>query len=122
MPNSPLRHLSNRAAAGDSGAVQRPLRGDRETHSVVADRDAAEQMSRKATPVDNCVCEAFNGSLRRECLSQHWFATLAEAQLVLDAWRKDYNDHRPHTTLGLQSPAVYRRAGIFEPRSVRAIN
>ena len=78
--------------------------------------------SRPGKPVDNCVCEAFNGSLRRECLSQHWFATLAEAQLVLDAWRKDYNDHRPHTTLGLQPPTVYRRAGIFEPRSVRAIN
>ena len=45
--------------------------------------------SRPGKPVDNCVCEAFNGSLRRECLSQHWFATLAEAQLVLDAWRQD---------------------------------
>jgi putative transposase len=78
--------------------------------------------SRPGKPVDNCVCEAFNGSLRRECLSQHWFATLAEAQLVLDAWREDYNLHRPHTTLGLQSPAVYRRAGIFEPRSVRTLN
>ena len=78
--------------------------------------------SRPGKPVDNCVCEAFNGSLRRECLSQHWFATLAEAQLVLDAWRQDYNDHRPHTTLGLQPPTVYRRAGIFEPRSVRALN
>ncbi len=78
--------------------------------------------SRPGKPVDNCVCEAFNGSLRRECLSQHWFASLAEAQLVLDAWRQDYNDHRPHTTLGLQPPAVYRRAGIFEPRSVRTLN
>lgn len=78
--------------------------------------------SRPGKPVDNCVCEAFNGSLRQECLSQHWFATLAEAQTVLEAWRQEYNHHRPHTTLGLQPPAVYRPAGIFEPRSVRAIN
>lgn len=78
--------------------------------------------SRPGKPVDNCVCEAFNGSLRRECLSQHWFASLAEAATVLDTWRHDYNNHRPHTTLGLQPPAVYKRAGIFEPRSVRAIS
>lgn len=78
--------------------------------------------SRPGKPVDNCVCEAFNGSLRRECLSQHWFASLAEAQVILETWRQDYNDHRPHTTLGLQPPAVYRRAGIFEPRTVRVIN
>ena len=78
--------------------------------------------SRPGKPVDNCVCEAFNGSLRRACLSQHGFALRAEAQRVLDAWRQDDNDHWPHTTLGLQPPAVYKHAGIFEPRSVQAIN
>ena len=78
--------------------------------------------SRPGKPVDNCVCEAFNGSVRRECLSQHWFASIAEAATVLEIWRQDYNEHRPHTTLGLQPPAVYRRAGIFEPRTVRLIN
>jgi putative transposase len=78
--------------------------------------------SRPGKPVDNCVCEAFNGSLRRECLSQHWFASIAEADVVLQAWQHDYNIHRPHTTLGLQSPAAYRRAGIFEPRFIRAQN
>jgi putative transposase len=62
--------------------------------------------SRPGKPVDNRVCGAFTGSFRRECLSQHWFATLAEAQLMLDARRQDYNHHRPHTTLGLHTPAV----------------
>ena len=38
--------------------------------------------SRPAKPVDNCIVEAFNGSLRRECLSLHWFASLQEAQGV----------------------------------------
>lgn len=78
--------------------------------------------SRPGKPVDNCVCEAFNGSLRRECLARHWFATLAEAQVILDAWRQDYNNLRPHTSLGLQAPAAYFRAGLYQPRSVRAFN
>ena len=78
--------------------------------------------SRPGKPVDNCVCEAFNGSLRRECLSQHWFATLAEAQVMLETWRQDYNNYRPHTSLGLQAPAAYFRAGLYQPRAVRAFN
>ncbi|MFO0328090.1 MAG: IS3 family transposase [Gemmatimonadota bacterium] len=75
--------------------------------------------SRPGNPVDNCVCEAFNGSVRCECLSQHWFATLAEAQATLITWRTDYNNHRPHTGLGLQPPAEYRRAGIYQLRTGR---
>jgi putative transposase len=49
------------------------------TRGVVLD------FSRPGKPVDNCLIEAFNGSVRRECLSQHWFASLAEAQQILDA-------------------------------------
>jgi putative transposase len=63
--------------------------------------------SRPAKPVDNCVVEAFNGSLRRECLSQHWFATLAEAQALLNLWREDYNLLRPHKGLAYQTPAAF---------------
>ena len=72
--------------------------------------------SRPGKPVDNSVCEAFNGSLRRECLSQHWFASIAEAETILEAWRLDYNNHRPHSSLGLESPARFGGAGIYEPR------
>jgi putative transposase len=72
--------------------------------------------SRPGKPVDNSVCEAFNGSLRRECLTRHWFASLAEAQVVLSSWREDYNNHRPHTSLGLRPPAVFRGAGDYLPR------
>ena len=49
---------------------------------------------RPGKPGDNCLIEAFNGSLRRECLSQHWFASIAEAQQILDSWRADYNTER----------------------------
>ena len=78
--------------------------------------------SRPGRPVDNCECEAFDGRLRREGLSQHWFDALAEAQVIRETWRQDYNNYRPHTTLGLRPPAVYPRAGIYEPRTVRVLS
>lgn len=73
--------------------------------------------SRPGKPVDNSVCEAFNGSLRRECLTRHWFASLAEAQTELQIWREDYNNHRPHTSLGLLPPTLYRASGSYLPRA-----
>jgi putative transposase len=75
--------------------------------------------SRPGKPVDNSVCEAFNGSLRRECLTRHWFASLLEAQTELSTWRADYNNLRPHTSLGMHTPAQYRASGDYQPRSLR---
>jgi len=63
--------------------------------------------SRPAKPVDNCIVEAFNGSLRRECLSLHWFASVQEAQVLLNDWRTDYNNVRPHSSLANDTPAKY---------------
>jgi putative transposase len=74
--------------------------------------------SRPGKPVDNSVCKAFNGSLRRECLTRHWFASLREAATELAAWRADYNNVRPHTSLGLQTPAQFRVGGDYQPRSL----
>ena len=53
-------------------------------------------VSRPGKPVDNGVCEAFNGSLRRECLSLQWLASLDEAKRVLSSWQDDDNNTRPH--------------------------
>ncbi len=72
--------------------------------------------SRPGKPVDNSVCEAFTGSLRRECLSPRWFASLEEARRELEAWRREYNNHRPHSSLGLIPPASFGGAGVYEPR------
>lgn len=76
--------------------------------------------SRPGKPVDNCVCEAFNGSLRRECLSVHWFADLAEAQRLLTAWQEDYSKYRPHSSLGLESPVRYASGGLYLPRASKS--
>jgi len=69
--------------------------------------------SRPGKPGDNSFIEAFNGTLRRECLSQHWFLSIVDAQSILDVWRDDYNEHRPHRSLAGHSPTPFSagRAG-----------
>ena len=61
--------------------------------------------SRPGKPTDNATIESFNASVRRECLSEHYFSTLAEAQVVLGLFRDEYNNHRPHSSLGQKTPA-----------------
>ncbi len=58
-------------------------------------------------PVENGYIESFNGKLRDECLSQSWFLSLSEAQEQLEGWRREYNETRPHSSLGYLAPAVY---------------
>lgn len=77
--------------------------------------------SRPGKPVDNCLIEAFNGSVRRECLSQHWFASIGEAQQILDSWRADYNSVRPHRALAGRPPAEMITGGAFTPSPNRLV-
>ena len=78
--------------------------------------------SRPGKPTDNAVIESFNAALRRECLSQHWFLDLADAQRTLDAWREEYNNHRLHSSLGNQPPVHFRSGGHFTPDRNRLPN
>lgn len=64
--------------------------------------------SRPGTPGDNARNEAFNGLVRRECLTHHYFLDLREAAAVLHSWKEDYNNERPHGSLGKLTPAQYR--------------
>jgi putative transposase len=75
----------------------------------------ALEFSRPGKPVDNTFIEAFNGTLRRECLSLHWFLNLADLQRTLETWRHDYNHHRPHSSLADVSPVEFRTGGAFIP-------
>lgn len=68
---------------------------------------------RPGHPVENCFIESFNGKLRDECLSQHHFATLAEARDRIEQWRHEYNTDRPHGSLGDRTPAEF--AARFTP-------
>lgn len=64
--------------------------------------------SRPGKPGDNAINEAFNGSVRRECLSQHYFMDLSEARRELRQWRDEYNNDRPHGSLAQVPPAHFR--------------
>ena len=60
--------------------------------------------SRPGKPTDNAFIEAFNGRLRSECLNAHWFLSLADAREKLEAWRRYYNEERPHGAIGYKVP------------------
>jgi putative transposase len=59
---------------------------------------------RPGKPVENAFIESFNGRLRDECLNVHQFTSLAEAQHIIEAWRLDDNQRRPHSALGRLTP------------------
>lgn len=68
-------------------------------------------------PMQNASIESFNGRFREECLDQSWFTSLAEAKRIIEAWRLDYNEQRPHTSLRMRTPAAFAAARPFtKPR------
>jgi len=54
--------------------------------------------------VKNAFIEAFNGRLRDECLNVHLFMSIADAHAKIEAWRVDYNQRRPNSSLGHLTP------------------
>lgn len=60
-------------------------------------------------PWQNGLNESFNGKLRDECLDIEWFPNRREAVVVIEGWRKHYNDRRPHSSLGYRSPLEFKR-------------
>ena len=65
-------------------------------------------------PNQNAYIESFNGRFRDECLNEHWFTSLAHAQIVIEAWRREYNEDRPKQGLGGLTPAQYARQLVME--------
>jgi hypothetical protein len=57
------------------------------------------------SPWENGYCESFNGSMRDELLNGEIFYTLAEAKILIEAWRRHYNTVRPHSSMGYRPPA-----------------
>ncbi|ONF97289.1 IS2 transposase TnpB [Sphingomonas jeddahensis] len=66
--------------------------------------------SRPGKPTDNAFVELFNGRLGDECLNTHWFLSLEDARAKIEGWRRDYNESRPHTSLGWLTPVEYAAA------------
>ena len=57
------------------------------------------------SPWENGYIESFNGKLRYELLDGEIFMTLKEAQVLIENWRQEYNQIRPHASLGYKPPA-----------------
>ena len=62
---------------------------------------------RPGKPIENAFAESFNGKFRDECLNEHWFASVAEARTLIEAWRVDYNTVRPHSALQGATPEQF---------------
>lgn len=60
--------------------------------------------SRPGKPTDNAFVESFNGKFRAECLNASWFLSLEDARSKCEAWRRDYNEVRPHSSIGHKAP------------------
>jgi putative transposase len=63
--------------------------------------------SRPGKPTDNAFIESFNGRLRQECLNQNWFTSLEDAKQIVEIWRQDYNQQRPHSSLKQKTPSDF---------------
>jgi len=62
---------------------------------------------RPGKPVENAYAESFIGKLRDECLNENWFSSVREARDIIETWRRDYNEVRPHSSLGNLSPMEF---------------
>lgn len=70
------------------------------------------QFIQPGKPTQNAFVESFNGTIRDNCLNEHWFASLREARRLIEAWRIDYNTIRPHSSLDGATPEEFAR--LFE--------
>jgi putative transposase len=70
--------------------------------------------SRPGKPMDNALIESFNGSFRDECLNVNWFLSFQDAREKIEMWRQEYNEFRPHSSLGDLIPQQFSER--FESR------
>jgi putative transposase len=73
------------------------------------DRDIELHFIEPGKPTQNAFIESFNARLRDECLNEHVFSNVQEAQTVLEQWRNYYNQERPHGALGGQTPNEFAK-------------
>jgi putative transposase len=72
-------------------------------------------------PTQNAFIESFNGRLRDELLNETLFTSLAQARAVLAAWKDDYNNVRPHSSLGDLTPSEFIDRSACRPQRGEAL-
>jgi len=74
------------------------------------DHHAGPAFIPRGQPWQNGFIESFHDKFRDECLNREWFPSLAEAKVVIEKWRQQYNTRRPHSALGYIPPAQFAAA------------
>ena len=77
-------------------------------------------LSDPGKPWQNGSNESFNGKFRDECLSMEWFRNRIDAKIVIEGWRRHYNEVRPHSSLGQLTPSEFKRT-LSQPTPEAAI-
>jgi putative transposase len=80
------------------------------------------QFIRPGKPVENAYIESFNGRLRDELLNGELFMGLLDARQKLEAWRRDYNQNRPHSSIGDLTPAEFATNIRVETQTIREVS
>jgi putative transposase len=76
----------------------------------LADNQITTLYIEPGSPWQNAFSESFNGRLRDECLNAERFGNPREAKVIVESWRRHYNEERPHSSLSYQTPVEFREA------------
>jgi putative transposase len=101
------RLVSERGAPGYVRSDNGPEFVSRALLKWIIDHGIATALIEPGKPWQNGVNESFNGKFRDECLSMEWFRSRAEAKIVIGSWLRHYNELRPHSSLGYQTPSEF---------------
>lgn len=85
-----------------------------------ADHGVALQFIQPGKPVQNAHVESFNGKFRDECLNQHWFLTLLDAQFHVERYRREFNTARPHEACHPLTPHEFAQTFTTQPAPLSA--
>jgi putative transposase len=72
-------------------------------------RDVTLHFIQPGKPNQNAFVESFNRTFRDECLNEHWFVSLDDAREKIESWRNEYNQDRPHGSLGKLTPEEFAK-------------
>lgn len=86
----------------------------------ITDQGIGTALIDRGKPWKNGTYGSFNGKFRDECLSLEWFRSRAEAKIVIESWRKHYNEVRPHLSLDYLTPAEFVAKQTQHPSKQRA--
>jgi putative transposase len=92
----------------------------RAVHAWCAQKGLLLRYIAPGKPMQNGPAESFNGRFREECLNTNWFLPLAQARQIIESWRQDDHEQRPHRALGYRTPAEF--AALFATEAAQPIS